>query len=40
VRLELRDNKVIGEMFRLGDYGAAAPAAWERKDRFELKLRP
>jgi acid phosphatase type 7 len=40
VRLELRGNKVIGEMFRLADYAAAAPAVWQRKDQFELKLRP
>jgi len=40
VRLELRGSKVIGEMFRLADFAAAAPAAWERKDRFELNLQP
>ncbi len=40
VRLELRGRTVIGEMFRLGDYAAGTPAAWELKDRFELRLRP
>jgi hypothetical protein len=40
VRLELRGDRLIGEMFRLGDDTAAAPAVWELKDRFELKLRP
>jgi calcineurin-like phosphoesterase family protein len=40
VRLELRANQVIGEMFRLRDYTALAPAAWEMKDRFEISLRP
>jgi hypothetical protein len=40
VRLELRGNKVIGEMFRLGDYAAAAPATWDLRDKFELNLQP
>ena len=40
LRLELRDNKVTGEMFRLADYSAAAPATWDRKDRFEISLLP
>ncbi|MFI4889879.1 MAG: metallophosphoesterase family protein [Steroidobacterales bacterium] len=40
VRLELRAGALVAEMFRLADYAAAAPAAWELKDRFELKLRP
>jgi acid phosphatase type 7 len=40
VRLELRGDRVTGEMFRLRDYAAAAPGAWELKDRFEISLRP
>jgi acid phosphatase type 7 len=40
VRLELRANQVIGEMYRLRDYAAAAPGSWELKDRFEISLRP
>jgi hypothetical protein len=40
VRLELRDNQVVGEMFRLRDYAAPMPSEWEMKDRFEISLRP
>lgn len=40
VRLELRGNKVTGEMYRLGDYTAPAPATWEKQDFFEISLRP
>jgi acid phosphatase type 7 len=40
LRLELRDSKVTGEMFRLADYSAAAPAIWDRRDRFEISLQP
>jgi hypothetical protein len=40
VRLELRGNQVTGEMFRLRDYAAPVPDAWELKDRFEISLQP
>jgi hypothetical protein len=40
LRLELRDDKVTGEMYRLADYMAAAPATWDRRDRFEISLLP
>ncbi len=40
VRLELNGNQVTGEMFRLRDYAAPVPGAWELKDRFEISLRP
>jgi acid phosphatase type 7 len=40
VRLEMRGNRVRGEMIRLDDYASSSPATWERKDRFEISLRP
>lgn len=40
VRFELRGDRVLGEMVRLGDYDAPAPHQWETRDRFEITLRP
>ena len=40
VRFELRGPTWIGEMIRLQDYAAAAPARWAPKDRFEITLPP
>ena len=40
VRFELRGDRVLGEMVRLGDYDAEAPRQWETRDRFEITLRP
>lgn len=40
VRFELRGSTLIGEMIRLQDYGAAGPARWAPKDRFEITLPP
>ncbi len=40
VRLELRGNRVRGEMIRLGDYNELAPKQWQTRDRFEITLRP
>jgi hypothetical protein len=40
VRLQMRGNTVVGEMIRLENYAAPAPAVWARKDWFELSLQP
>lgn len=40
VRLELRGNRVRGEMIRLGDYNEPEPKQWQTRDRFEITLRP
>jgi acid phosphatase type 7 len=40
VRLELRGNRVRGEMIRLSDYNEAEPKQWKIRDRFEITLRP
>jgi hypothetical protein len=40
VRLELHGDRVIGEMVRLEDHDATAPARWQIRDRFEVTLRP
>jgi hypothetical protein len=40
VRLELRADRVVGEMIRLGDYAAVKPTEWQTRDRFEVSLRP
>jgi len=40
VRFELRGRTLSGEMIRLQDYGAAGPARWLPKDRFEINLPP
>ncbi len=40
LRLELRDDKVTGEMYRLADFAAVAPATWVRQDQFEISLQP
>src|ERR1700733_1246963 len=40
VRLELRGDRVTGEMIRLVDYGAADPKQWQILDRFQITLRP
>ncbi|HTD71893.1 MAG TPA: metallophosphoesterase [Steroidobacteraceae bacterium] len=40
VRFELRGQTLSGAMIRLEDYGAAKPARWLPKDRFEITLQP
>jgi hypothetical protein len=40
VRLELRADRVVGEMIRLSDYAAVKPTEWQTRDRFEVSLRP
>ena len=40
VRLELRGDRVLARMIRLGDPDAAVPSKWETRDRFEIRLRP
>jgi hypothetical protein len=40
VRLELRGNRVRGEMIRLSDYSEPEPKRWQIRDRFEITLRP
>jgi acid phosphatase type 7 len=40
VRIELRDDRVVGEMIRLEDYAAREPKSWQTRDRFEISLRP
>jgi hypothetical protein len=40
VRLELRGNRVRGEMIRLVDYDEPEPKLWQTRDRFEVTLRP
>jgi hypothetical protein len=40
VRFELRGTTLSGEMIRLQDYAAAAPARWLPRDRFEITLLP
>jgi hypothetical protein len=40
VRFELHNDRVVGEMIRLGDYAAPKPAQWQARDRFEITLRP
>ena len=40
VRLELRGNRVRGEMIRLSDYDALKSKQWQTRDRFEINLRP
>ena len=40
VRLEVRADRVVGEMIRLGDYAAVKPTEWQTRDRFEITLRP
>lgn len=40
VRFELRGQRLSGEMVRLEDPGAANPAHFQVKDRFEISLQP
>jgi hypothetical protein len=40
VRFELRGQVFSGEMIRLENHGAAKPARWKTKDRFETILQP
>jgi hypothetical protein len=40
VRFELSPGQLVGQMIRLSDGDAAAPAHWEVKDRFEISLAP
>jgi hypothetical protein len=40
VRFELRGQVFRGAMIRLENYGAAEPARWQTKDRFEITLQP
>jgi hypothetical protein len=40
VRFELRGDRVVGEMIRLDDHGAAKPKQWQTRDRFEIILPP
>jgi hypothetical protein len=40
VRFELSGSRLIGEMIRLSDYAAPNPRQWQRRDRFEITLRP
>jgi hypothetical protein len=40
VRFELSGSRLTGEMIRLNDYAAPNPRQWQRRDRFEITLRP
>lgn len=40
VRLELRGDRVDARMIRLANPDGPAPAQWEIRDRFEIRLRP
>jgi hypothetical protein len=40
MRFELRGQTLSGAMIRLENYGAAKPARWQTKDRFEITLQP
>jgi hypothetical protein len=40
MRFELRGQTLSGAMIRLENYGAANPARWQTKDRFEITLQP
>jgi calcineurin-like phosphoesterase family protein len=40
VRFELRGQTLSGAMIRFENFGAAKPARWQTKDRFEITLQP